>query len=79
MQFYLDLVLVIISVALITVILLQSKGAGLGGLGGGGGGDFGGGSGYHVRRGLERVMFYVTIGLSVVFFTMAVVTVVLVG
>lgn len=78
MQLYLDLALVIISIALITVILLQSKGAGLGGLGGGGGGDFGG-SGYHVRRGLERVMFYVTIGLSVVFFTMAVVTVILAG
>lgn len=78
MQFYMNLTLVIISVALITVILIQSRGAGMGGLGGGGGGDFGG-SGYHVRRGLERVMFYVTIGLSVVFFTMAVVTVIFVG
>lgn len=78
MQFYMNLALVILSVALIAVILLQSKGAGLGGLGGGGGGDFGG-SGYHVRRGLERVLFYVTIGLSVAFFVMAVLTVIFVG
>ncbi len=78
MEFYLDLALVIISLALIAVILLQSRGAGLGGLGGGGGGDFGG-SGYHVRRGLERVLFYVTIGLSVAFFSMAVITVIVAG
>lgn len=76
MEFYLDLALVIISVALIAVILLQSRGVGLGGLGGGS--DFGG-SGYHVRRGLERVLFYVTIGLSVVFFSMAVITVIFTG
>lgn len=76
MEFYLDIALVIISLALIAVILLQSRGVGIGGLGGGG--DFGG-SGYHVRRGLERVLFYVTIGLSVVFFSMAVITVIIAG
>lgn len=76
MEFYLDLVMVIISVALIAVILLQSRGAGLGGLGGGG--DMGG-TGYHVRRGVERLLFHVTIGLSVIFFVMAIVNVVLTG
>lgn len=76
MEFYLDLVMVIVSIALIAVILLQSRGAGLGGLGGGG--DLGG-TGYHVRRGVERLLFYVTIGLSAVFFIMAILNVVLTG
>ena len=76
MAFYLNFVLSIVSVALIAIIILQSRGAGLGGLGGGG--DFGG-AGFHVRRGIERLLFNVTIGLSVVFFTLALVTVILVG
>ncbi len=76
MAFYLNIVSSIVSVALIAIIILQSRGAGLGGLGGGG--DFGG-AGFHVRRGIERLLFNVTIGLSVVFFTLALVTVILVG
>jgi preprotein translocase subunit SecG len=73
---YLNIVLSIVSVALIAIIILQSRGAGLGGLGGGG--DFGG-AGFHVRRGIERLLFNVTIGLSVTFFTLCLVTVILVG
>ena len=76
MATYLNIALMVVSAALIAIILLQSRGAGLGGLGGG---DFGGGSGFHVRRGVERLLFNVTIGLSVVFFTLAVLTVTLVG
>lgn len=76
MAFYLNIVLSIVSVALIAIIILQSRGAGLGGLGGGG--DFGG-AGFHVRRGIERLLFNVTIGLSFVFFTLALATVILVG
>ncbi len=75
MELYLNLALVIVSVALIVMVLLQSRGAGLGGLGGG---DFGGG-GYHVRRGVERLMFNITIGLSIVFFILAILNVVLAG
>jgi preprotein translocase subunit SecG len=74
--FYLNVVLSIVSIALIAIIILQSRGAGLGGLGGGG--DFGG-AGFHVRRGIERLLFNITIGLSFVFFTLALVTVILVG
>jgi preprotein translocase subunit SecG len=74
-EFYLSLAMVIVSVALIAVILLQSRGAGLGGLGGG---DFGG-TGYHVRRGIERLLFFITIGMSAIFFVLAIVTVVLTG
>jgi preprotein translocase subunit SecG len=71
----LSLAMIIVSIALIAIILLQSREAGLGGLTGA---DFGG-SGFHVRRGIERLLFNITIGLSVVFFILAVVTVVLVG
>jgi preprotein translocase subunit SecG len=73
---YFDLALIVVSLALIALIVLQSKGAGLGGLGGGG--DFGG-SGYHVRRGVERLMFNITIGLSIAFFLLALVTVTFIG
>jgi len=73
---YLNLALVITSIALIAIILLQSKGAGLGGLGGGA--DMGG-SGFHVRRGIERLFFNITIVLSVIFFLLALLNVVIVG
>jgi preprotein translocase subunit SecG len=72
---YFNLALVVVSIALIAVIILQSRGAGLGGLGGGAtssGGD------YHVRRGVEKLLFNVTIGLSVLFFVLAVINVILV-
>jgi preprotein translocase subunit SecG len=74
---YLNLALSVVSIALIVIIILQSRGAGLGGLGGGG--DFGGSSDFHVRRGLEKLLFNITIGMSVVFFALAIITVVLVG
>lgn len=77
MSTYLNLALVITSIALIAIILIQSKGAGLGGLGGGGG-DMGG-SGFHVRRGIERLFFNITIILSVIFFLLAILNVVVVG
>jgi preprotein translocase subunit SecG len=74
--FHLNLVLSSVSFALIVIIILQIRGAGLGGLGGGS--DFGG-AGFHVRRGIERLLFNITIGLSVAFFTLALLTVILVG
>ncbi len=69
MDTYLNLALTIVSIALIAIIILQSRGAGLGGLGGGG--DMGGGASFHTRRGLERLLFNITIGLSFVFFLLA--------
>ncbi len=68
MKFYLDLALIIVSIALIAAVVLQSRGIGLGGLGGG---DFGG-SGYHVRRGVEKLVFNITIGLSATLFVLAI-------
>jgi preprotein translocase subunit SecG len=75
MTTYLNLALVIVSFSLIALVLLQSRGAGLGGLGGG---DFGGG-GYHVRRGVERLVFNLTIGISFLFFALALLSTVLGG
>ncbi len=64
--------MIIISIVLIISILLQSKGIGLGGLAGGDSGGV-----YTQRRGIERVMFYITITLSVVFIILALLSVVL--
>lgn len=68
MKLYLDLALIIVSIALIAAVFLQSKGIGLGGLGGG---DHGG-HGYHVRRGVEKLIFNITIGLSGALFVLAI-------
>lgn len=75
MALYLNLAMIVVSIAMILIIILQSRGAGLGGLSGG---DFGG-TGYHVRRGIERLLFNVTIGLSVVFFALAMISVIVGG
>ncbi len=69
----LDIALIITSVGLILSVILQSKGAGLGGLTGA---DTGGV--FTARRGIERVLFWVTIALSVVFFGL-VITIIILG
>lgn len=63
----LNISLIIISVALIVFVILQSKGAGLGSLAGG---DTGGV--FTARRGIEKVLFWMTIGFSVLFFILAI-------
>ncbi|CAG1014638.1 putative protein-export membrane protein SecG [Anaerolineales bacterium] len=63
MKNVLDIALIITSVGLIASVILQSKGAGLGGLTGA---DTGGV--FTARRGIERVLFWVTIALAVIFF-----------
>ena len=70
MERFLDIALIITSVALIISVILQSKGAGLGGLTGA---DTGGV--YTARRGIERTLFWVTIVLAVIFFALAITTV----
>lgn len=64
METYLDIALIIISIALIISVVLQNKGVGLGGLTG----MDTGGTVFSARRGIEKVLFYVTIGLAVTFF-----------
>jgi len=70
MEVYLNIALIITSIALILSVVLQSKGAGLGGLTGA---DTGGV--FTARRGIEKTLFRVTVVLSFLFFTLALVTV----
>jgi len=64
---FLQIALIITSVALILSVILQSKGAGLGGLTG-----TDTGSVFTARRGIERTLFWVTILLSVLFFVLTI-------
>jgi preprotein translocase subunit SecG len=73
-EVYLDIALIITSIALIISVILQSKGAGLGGLTGGDTGGI-----FTARRGIEKTLFRVTIVLSVVFFVLALGTVLITG
>jgi len=68
---YLDIALIITSIALIASVVLQNKGVGLGGLTGADSGSV-----FTARRGVEKVLFYVTIGLSVAFFLLTIVAVI---
>lgn len=72
MEIYVNIVQIVLSVALVAAIILQSKGAGLGGLTGGseGGGVF------RARRGVEKLLFNITIGLSIAFFVTAIINVI---
>ena len=65
---YLNIALIIISVLLILSVILQSKGAGLGGLTGADTGSI-----FTARRGVERTLFWITIVLSVIFFLLVIV------
>ena len=68
----LNIAIIIVSIALIASVLLQSKGVGLGGLAGGDAGGV-----YSQRRGIEKVMIYITIALSVVFLLLALISVII--
>ena len=69
MKTYFYLIQIIISVALIVIITVQAKGGGLGGIFGGGG------EVYKTRRGFERTLYNVTIGLTVTFFLVSLLSV----
>lgn len=63
--------IVILAVALIAIVLVQAQDAGLGSM-------FGGDSGmYRTRRGLEKVVFNVTIALAATFMLLSLLTVIL--
>jgi preprotein translocase subunit SecG len=58
----------LISIILVVVILLQTRGTDIGAALGGGGG---GGSSFRTRRGLEKTLFQLTIVLAVLFLGMS--------
>jgi preprotein translocase subunit SecG len=62
---------IVISLTIIALVLLQTKGAGLGGIFGGDGGV------YRTRRGIEKTLYQATIALAVIFFVMSLVSVAL--
>ena len=61
--------MILVSVVLILVILLQTKGSAFSGA-------FGGDSGsiYRTRRGVEKTLFQFTIGLAIAFVALAIVS-----
>jgi preprotein translocase subunit SecG len=68
MQTYLNIAQVVVSVALIVIILFQVRGGGLGGI-------FGQPSTvYRTKRGVEKVLFQLTIVLVSVFLVISVLT-----
>jgi len=71
MQTILTIAQMILGVLLIVVILLQQQGAGLGAAFGGGGGVA------TTRRGSDLVLFRATIGISIAFFLLSLVLVIL--
>lgn len=74
MEIYLNIALIITSIALIASVILQSKGAGLGGLTGADTGGI-----FTARRGIEKTLFRVTIALSVLFFFLDILSVLYTG
>jgi len=64
---------IILSVLLVTAILLQQSGAGLGGALGGSDND----SFHHTRRGFERFLFYLSIVCGILFTLSAFLTIIL--
>jgi len=68
MQTYLNIAQVVVSAALVVIILLQVRGGGLGGI-------FGQPSTvFRTRRGVEKVLFQLTIALVCVFLVISVLT-----
>jgi len=72
MQTYFYIAHIIVSLALIIAILLQVRSGGMGGV-------FGGTDSavYKTRRGVERTLFNITIGLSLAFFVITILNVVI--
>lgn len=69
MKTYLNIAQIAVSVLLVTAILLQAQGSGLGAA-------FGGdGNAYRTKRGVEKVLFRSTIVLAVAFFGLAIATI----
>jgi preprotein translocase subunit SecG len=70
MNVFLSIAQILLGIALIAGVLLQSKGEELGGV-------FGGAQGvYQTRRGIDRVLFTITIFIAIAFFALALINVI---
>lgn len=68
MQTYLNVAQIVLSIALVAVILLQVRGGGLGGI-------FGQpDTVFRTKRGVEKILFQLTIALVVLFITVSILT-----
>jgi len=74
MDTFLSIALIVVSVALVASVVLQSKGAGLGGMSGQDSGGL-----FSARRGIEKTLFRVTILFSILFFGLALASVLVRG
>lgn len=72
MEVYLYLAQIVLGIAIIAIVLIQSKDAGMSNMFGGGG-DMGV---YRTRRGVEKTLFNATIILGIVFMVLCLVTVI---
>jgi len=70
-QLILPIIQMVLSVLLVIAILLQQRGSGLG-MAFGGGSDV-----FRTKRGIEKMLHYATIGIAVLFFVNALLTVLL--
>jgi preprotein translocase subunit SecG len=67
---YLQIVQIILSVTMIALVILQGKGGGLSRMFGGEGGI------YKTRRGFEKTLFNITLGVIVAFFLFSMLSVI---
>lgn len=72
MSQFIDIALIITSIALIASVILQNKGVGLGGLT-----NTDTGGVFSARRGIEKTLFWVTIVLSVLFVVLTLTSVII--
>lgn len=68
----LSLIQIAVAIALVVTILMQNRGSGLSGLFGGGGENV-----YLAKRGMERKLFQATIVLSILFFVISLINVII--
>lgn len=71
MQVYFNIAQIVISIALSVAILLQIRSSGLGSVFGSTDSSI-----YRTRRGVERLLFNITIGLTIAFFVITILNVI---
>ncbi len=73
MQTYINIAMIIVSILLIALVIIGARNSQVGNV-------FGGDSPvYHTRRGVERTLFNVTVWVSVIFFALAILSVLAAG